>query len=146
MGPFVGIEKRGCNNNVSLRRGFTVTGMILTQQSPPMPRKNLAKMAAALYACEELHKIGELDDNLLPVRSLSDEESESEEEEGESGGKKKSKAGTKKRRRRYGKKVSCRVSWGIISDHGRIFLKCCFSFCYFDQVLLSRRRAGLTSR
>jgi len=37
-------------------------------------------MAAALYACEELQKIGELDNNLLPVRTLSDEESESEEE------------------------------------------------------------------
>ena len=52
-----------------------------------MPRKNLAKMAAALYACIELHKLGELDDNLLPVRCLSDDESESEEEEEESAGK-----------------------------------------------------------
>lgn len=73
-----------------------------------MPRKNLAKMAAALFACEELHKIGELNDDLLPVCSLSDEESESEEEEqAEPGGKKKKKAGTKKRRRRYGRKVKC---------------------------------------
>lgn len=73
-----------------------------------MPRKNLAKMAAALSACEELHKIGELNDDLLPVCSLSDEESESEEEEqAEPGGKKKKKAGTKKRRRRYGRKVKC---------------------------------------
>lgn len=73
-----------------------------------MPRKNLAKMAAALFACEELHKIGELNDDLLPVCSLSDEESESEEEEQvEPGGKKKKKAGTKKRRRRYGRKVRC---------------------------------------
>lgn len=73
-----------------------------------MPRKNLAKMAAALFACEELHKIGELNDDLLPVCSLSDEESESEEEEqAEPGGKKKKKAGTKKRRRRYGRKVRC---------------------------------------
>ena len=45
-----------------------------------MPRKNLAKMAAALEACKKLHEIGELDDNLLPVRSLSDEESELEDE------------------------------------------------------------------
>lgn len=73
-----------------------------------MPRKNLAKMAAALFACEELHKIGELNDDLLPVCSLSDEESESEEEDQvEPGGKKKKKAGTKKRRRRYGRKVRC---------------------------------------
>ena len=71
-----------------------------------MPRKNLARMAAALYACEELHKIGELDDNLWPVRSLSDE-TESEEQEAESGGKKETRAGTKKRRRRYGRKVRC---------------------------------------
>ena len=46
-----------------------------------MPRKNLAKMAAALEACKKLHEIGELDDNLLPVRSLSDEESELEDED-----------------------------------------------------------------
>ena len=64
-------------------------------------------MAAALFACEELHKNGELDDDLLPVRTLSDEESLSEEEETEPGGKKKTKDGTKKRRRRYGRKVSC---------------------------------------
>lgn len=74
------------------------------QQSLPMPRKNLAKMAAALDACKELHRIGELDDNLLPVRSLSDEDSDSEEEEPEPGGKRK-KAGTKKRKRRYERKV-----------------------------------------
>ena len=73
-----------------------------------MPRKNLAKMAAALFACEELHKIGELNDDLLPVCTLSDEESMSEEEEeAEPGAKKRKKAGTKKRRRRYGRKVSC---------------------------------------
>ncbi|XP_068760261.1 endoribonuclease Dicer-like isoform X2 [Montipora capricornis] len=73
--------------------------------SLPMPRKDLAKMAAALSACKELHRIGELDDNLLPVRSLSDEESESEEEETEPGGKKRKKAGTRKRKRTYERKV-----------------------------------------
>lgn len=106
-GRFAMPGKSGPSNEVTVRRGCTITGMIFTQQSPPMPRKNLAKMAAALYACEELHKMGELDDNLLPVCSSSDEESESEEEESESGGKKKTKAGTKKRRRRYGRKVRC---------------------------------------
>ena len=70
-----------------------------------MPRRNLAKMAAAFYACVELHKIGELDDNLLPVRSLSDDESESEEEEEGSARKKREKAGTKKRKRVYQRKV-----------------------------------------
>ena len=129
---------------MTLRLGFTATGMILTQQSPPMPRKNLARMAAALFACEELHKRGELDDYLLPVCSLSDEESELEEEEGESGGKKKKKAGTKKRRRRYGRKVRCCVSRGIISDYARI-LKSCFRFCSFGLALPFLRRAGLTS-
>ena len=62
-------------------------------------------MAAALYACIELHKIGELDDNLLPVRNLSDVESESEEEDDESPGKKRKKAGTKKRKKIYERKV-----------------------------------------
>ena len=69
-----------------------------------MPRRNLAKMAAAFYACVELHKIGELDDNLLPVRSLSDDESESEEEE-EGSEEKREKSGTKKRKRVYQRKV-----------------------------------------
>ena len=73
-----------------------------------MPRKNLAKMAAAYKACKELHCIGELDDDLLPVRSSSDEECESEEENAESGEGKKTKAGTKKRKRIYERKViSC---------------------------------------
>ena len=102
-------------------------------------------MAAALYACEKLHKNGELDDNLLPVCSLSDEESESEQEEDESGGKKKTKAGTKKRRRRYGRKVRYWASWGIISDYARI-LKSCFRFCSFGLVLLFLRRVGLPFR
>ena len=73
-----------------------------------MPRKNLARMAAAYKACKELHRIRELDDDLLPVRSLSDEESESEEENAESGEGKKTKEGTKKRKQIYGRKViSC---------------------------------------
>ena len=70
-----------------------------------MRSKNLAKMAAALNACKELHRIGELDDDLLPVCSLSDEESESEEEEDECDGKKRKKPGTKKRKRVYERKV-----------------------------------------
>ena len=74
-----------------------------------MPSKNQAKMAAALKACELLHKIGELDDDLLPKQTLSDEESGLEEEEEEAAaepGGKKPKAGTKKRRRQYVRKVS----------------------------------------
>ena len=72
-----------------------------------MPSKNQAKMAAALKACEKLHKIGELDDDLLPKQTLSDEESGLEEEEAAAEpGRKKPKAGTKKRRRQYMRKVS----------------------------------------
>ena len=71
-----------------------------------MPRKNLSKMAAAYQACKKLYEIGELSENLLPVLSVSDDESETEEEvEPGSDGKKKTKAGTKKRRRVYKKKV-----------------------------------------
>lgn len=76
-----------------------------------MPRKDLARMAAAYEACKELHSIGELNDDLLPVRSLSDEESESEEENAASGVGKKTKAGTKKRKRIYERKVSSRPLW-----------------------------------
>ena len=76
-------------------------------QGEPMLSKNQAKMAAALKACELLHKIGELDDDLLPKRTLSDEESDLEEEEAAAeSGRKKPKAGTKKRRRQYMRKVS----------------------------------------
>ena len=65
-------------------------------------------MAAALKACELLHKIGELDDDLLPKQTLSDEESglEEEEEAAAESGREKPKAGTKKRRRQYVRKVS----------------------------------------
>ena len=79
-----------------------------------MPRKDLAKMAAAYKACKKLHSIGELDDDLLPVRSLSDEESESEEEYAESGEGKKTNAGTKKRKRIYDRKVSSRPFWILL--------------------------------
>ena len=75
-------------------------------QGEPMLSKNQAKMAAALEACKLLHKIGELDDDLLPKRTLSDEESDLEEEAAAESGGKKPKAGTKKRRRRYKRKVS----------------------------------------
>ena len=71
-----------------------------------MPSKKQAKMAAALKACELLHKIGELDDDLLPKRTLSDEESDLEEEAAAESDGKKPKAGTKKRKRRYKRKVS----------------------------------------
>ncbi|CAH3192487.1 unnamed protein product, partial [Porites evermanni] len=76
-----------------------------TIYSVPMPRKNLAKMAAALEACKKLHEIGELDDNLLPVRSLSDEESELEDEDEGVSGKKRKKGGPKKQMRVYERKV-----------------------------------------
>ena len=74
-----------------------------------MPRKKLAKMAASLKACQRLHEVGELNDDLVPVRSLldddSDEEEEEEEEDEES--RKRGKQGTKKRKRRYVRKVGC---------------------------------------
>lgn len=76
-----------------------------------MPRKNLAKMAAAYKACKELHWIGELDDDLLPVRSLSDEGSESEGENTQASEGKKTKAGTKKRKGIYETKVISRPLW-----------------------------------
>lgn len=38
-----------------------------TIMSPVMESKRLAKMAAALKTCEKLYKIGELDENLLPI-------------------------------------------------------------------------------
>ncbi|XP_068738102.1 endoribonuclease Dicer-like [Montipora capricornis] len=84
--------------------------------SPPMRGKNLAKMTAAFFACQELHRIGELDDNLLPVRSLSDEESEPEEEETETGGRKRTKAGTRKRKRIYERKVPKLFIGSLVQD------------------------------
>ena len=69
-----------------------------------MPRKKLAKMAASLKACQRLHEVGELNDDLVPVRSLLDDDSEKEEDE-ES--RKRGKQGTKKRKRHYVRKVGC---------------------------------------
>ena len=73
-----------------------------------MPRKKLAKMAASLKACQRLHEVGELNDNLVPVRSLLDDDSDEEEEEEEDEeSRKRGKQGTKKRKRRYVRKVGC---------------------------------------
>ena len=80
------------------------------QQGEPMRSKKYAKMAAAYKACIVLHRNGELDDNLRPKRSLSDDESELEEEEEEAAaaepGGNESKPGSKKRKRQYTRKVS----------------------------------------
>ncbi|PFX27170.1 Endoribonuclease Dicer [Stylophora pistillata] len=87
----------------------------------PMLSKNQAKMAAALKAWKMLHKIGELDDDLLPKRTVSDEESELEENAAaESGGK--PKAGTKKRRRRYKRKVPEVFVGSLVQDGQPQFL------------------------
>ena len=72
-----------------------------------MPRKKLAKMAASLKACQRLHEVGELNDDLVPVRSLLDDDSEEEEEEEDEESRKRGKQGTKKRKRRYVRKVGC---------------------------------------
>ena len=73
-----------------------------------MPRKKLAKMAASLKACQRLHEVGELNDNLVPVRSLLDDDSDEEEEEEEDEeSRKRGKQGTKKRKRHYVRKVGC---------------------------------------
>nr|UFK76043.1 dicer-1-like protein [Haemaphysalis longicornis] len=76
-----------------------------------MPTKLLAKQAAALKACEELHKMGELDDQLVPqgkeaMRLALDQSAAGRlppEEDVQPGG---PRPGTTKRRQRYDKKVS----------------------------------------
>ncbi|EEC02009.1 dicer-1, putative [Ixodes scapularis] len=74
-------------------------------QGQPMETKRYAKMAAALETCKRLHQMGELDDNLLPVKrtlALLEEPEEEAEQPGVP------KPGTKKRRRVYSKRV-CRL-------------------------------------
>ncbi|XP_054708066.1 endoribonuclease Dicer-like [Uloborus diversus] len=76
---------------------------------PWMKKKQLAKMAAALKTCEELHKAGELDDNLLPtgkeaVRAEDREDASDEEARKEERGP--ARPGTTKRRLYYFKKVA----------------------------------------
>ncbi|XP_076355471.1 endoribonuclease Dicer-like isoform X2 [Tachypleus tridentatus] len=68
-----------------------------------MPSKRLAKMAAALEVCEKLHKVGELDDNLLPVSKecMKCEELEEEEVTHDS-----AKLGTRKHKQVYNKKIA----------------------------------------
>ena len=76
-----------------------------------MPRKNLAKMAAAYAACIRLHEIGELDDNLIPVRILcaDDDDDDDDEQEDDEETARKGKQGTKKRKREYERKVSSKI-------------------------------------
>lgn len=107
-----------------------------------MPRKNLAKMAAALEACKKLHEIGELDDNLLPVRSLSDEESELEDEDKGVSGKKRKKGGPKKQKRVYERKVKAKIQFLTCSDkdqHHRRAGQSCGpkTLCWIARIALS---------
>ncbi|KAM7288423.1 endoribonuclease Dcr-1 [Ixodes scapularis] len=75
----------------------------------PMPGKLLAKQAVALKTCEELHKMGELDDNLVPQGkeamrlALDQSAGRFPEEELQPGA---PRPGTTKRRQYYDKKVS----------------------------------------
>ncbi|GIY47027.1 endoribonuclease Dicer [Caerostris darwini] len=74
--------------------------------SPPMRRKKLAKMAAALIACQLLDKIGELNEDLVPksrlvVNAIEKELGEIEEEDGNG-----AIPGTNRRRQIYEKHVS----------------------------------------
>lgn len=73
-----------------------------------METKKAAKMSAALETCKRLHEIGELDDNLLPVKHVVDFLDELEEDETEGVPAGTPKPGTKKRRRLYRKRV-CRL-------------------------------------
>ncbi|PFX27173.1 Endoribonuclease Dicer [Stylophora pistillata] len=95
------------------------------QQGEPMRSKKYAKMAAAYEACIVLHRNGELDDNLRPKRSLSDDESELEEEEeaaaAEPGGNE-SKPGSKKRKRQYTRKVPEVFVGSLVQDGQSQFL------------------------
>ena len=107
-----------------------------------MPRKNLAKMAAALEACKKLHEIGELDNNLLPVRSLSDEESELEDEDEGVSGKKRKKGGPKKQKRVYERKVKAKIQFLTCSDkdqHHRRAGQSCGpkTLCWIARIALS---------
>ena len=68
-----------------------------------MPSIKEARQAVAYKACVELHKLGGLDDNLLPPESSSSE-SESEADEVDAAPSP-HKTGTKKRRRSHSVKV-----------------------------------------
>ncbi|XP_064484373.1 endoribonuclease Dicer-like isoform X2 [Ornithodoros turicata] len=121
----IGLVNRYCGKLPSdmfttLRPSFTITGssgrfvctVYLPMTSPLkepirgdiMETKKAAKMAAALKACKRLHEIGELDDNMLPVKRVVDIGSTEDEEEGTAPAGT-PKAGTKKRRRYYRKRV-----------------------------------------
>ncbi|KAG0414212.1 hypothetical protein HPB47_008640 [Ixodes persulcatus] len=87
----------------------------------PMPGKLLAKQAVALKTCEELHKMGELDDNLVPQGkeamrlALDQSAGRFPEEELQPGA---PRPGTTKRRQYYDKKKSVgRHTSGRISIH-----------------------------
>ncbi|KAG5887607.1 hypothetical protein JTB14_002616 [Gonioctena quinquepunctata] len=52
----------------------TICPILEAIEGPFMKTVKVAKRAAALRACEALHKVGELDDNLLPRRRMAKEE------------------------------------------------------------------------
>lgn len=86
-----------------------------------MPSKRLAQMAAALKACEILHKAGELDDHLLPIGKelIKYEDDESEWEDHELHGQ--ARPGTTKRKQYYYKKMSM-----ALIGRPRPEVPCCF--------------------
>ena len=72
-----------------------------TVQGKTMPSTKLARQAVAFEACEKLHKLGALDDHLLPVESSSESEDDGDKTDGPS----QPKTETKKRRRSHRVKV-----------------------------------------
>lgn len=97
--------------DLQLPRNSAITEPIMGE---PMPSKKEAKMAVALEACKRLHKMGALNDNLLPVDNSSESE---QEDEDETDGSKLPKTGTKKRQRYHAIKVAAQLEGELQSGY-----------------------------
>ena len=90
--------------NTNKKQATSVYELLLSLlQGEAMPSKKQSKMAAAYKICIQLHKMGELNDFLLPVEELSDESSDEDIEVEEQQGK--AKRGTKRSKKMYLRKV-----------------------------------------
>ncbi|XP_023219961.1 endoribonuclease Dicer-like isoform X2 [Centruroides sculpturatus] len=86
-----------------------------------MSVKRHAKMAAALKACEELHKIGELDENLLPIGDNIDKYKHEVVDKFDDE-KDKKKTGRKKTIQAYEKKIPDLLQKSLPTEHDTCFL------------------------
>lgn len=98
-----------------------------------MPTRRIADKSAALEAIKKLHKVGELNDNLLPVSKSEDSDDEDEMKVEE---RKIKSAGTEKRSNYYENKVSYTTFFYHLLSFFYCYCLCFYCYCLLLFLLL----------